>query len=274
MPTEKNPVYQEIIGFYKKILETQNSTKPEIDIAPVEIKKELTSLQSKEGFPLIDKKDFILDVPSSVKLFEAICHIGKTANEKMRENIQAIEEALAINAINLKQILKRHSDEAYLNTIAEEFNIDKAVLNFLIHTSIQPSINANVERLKSQVDLKKWLRGYCPICGYPPLMSELKGEGQRSYICSFCGFHWPGERLKCPFCENRDHSKLHYFAEEGRDAYRVELCDNCRQYIKTVDSRKMAYQPDLVLEDIVTMHLDILASEKGYKRPAPSSWGI
>jgi FdhE protein len=170
--------------------------------------------------------------------------------------------------------LKRHSDEAYLNTIAEEFNIDKAVLNFLIHRSIQPSINANVVRLKSQVDLKNWLRGYCPICGSAPLMSELKGEGQRSYMCSFCGFHWPGERLKCPFCENRDHSKLHYFAEEGRDAYRVELCDNCRQYIKTVDSRKLAYQPDLVLEDIVTMHLDILASEKGYKRPAPSSWGL
>lgn len=62
--------------------------------------------------------------------------------------------------------------------------------------------------------------------------------------------------------------------KKKKEAYRVDLCDNCMQYIKTVDSRKLGYEPYLVLEDITTIHLDFLASEKGYKRPAPSSWGL
>jgi FdhE protein len=53
----------------------------------------------------------------------------------------------------------------------------------------------------------------------------------------------------------------------------VDLCDKCKQYIKTVDTRKTASDPDLNIEDIATMYLDILASEKGFKRPAPS-WGL
>mgnify|MGYP005848174197 CR=1 FL=1 len=104
-------------------------------------------------------------------------------------------------------------------------------------------------------------------------MSELRGEGQRYFLCPFCGFNWLGERLKCPFCENRDHESLHYFYEEGQEAYRVDVCDKCRQYIKTIDARKLVYEPDLNLEDIATIRLDILVSEKGFKRPVPTPWG-
>jgi formate dehydrogenase maturation protein FdhE len=30
--------------------------------------------------------------------------------------------------------------------------------------------------------------------------------------------------------------------------------------------------PDLPLEDLATLHLDITASKKGYKRPVPNPW--
>jgi hypothetical protein len=163
----------------------------------------------------------------------------------MRDNIQAIEEGLAINAINLKQMLKRHSDELYLNTIAEEFNIDKAVLNFLIHTSIQPSINANVEKLKSKVDLKSWLRGYCPVCGSTPCMSELKGEGERYFLCSFCGFQWAGDVSNVRSARTGIR-KTPLFYEEGK-RYRVDVwtvvISTLRQW-----TRKLGYEPDLVLK--------------------------
>ena len=268
---EKNPIYQNILNFYEEILEAQKDAKFDLDV--IEIKYDVKDLQFREGFPLIEKKDFIIDIPSSAGLFESICRPGKKATEKMRENIQAIEEAIAINALNLKEMLRRHHDEKYLSDIAGEFDIDRPILKFLIHASVQPSLEANARKLKGHVDLKNWLRGYCPICGSPPQISELKGEGQRYYLCSFCGFYWPGERIKCPFCDNREHDKLHYFYEDGKEAYRVDQCDNCRQYVKTIDSRKLDYEPDLILEDIVTIHLDILAVEKGFKKPVSSPWG-
>jgi len=137
---EKNPVYREILNFYEQILEEQFSTQPAIDFTSSGINEQVKALQMKEGFPLISKENFILDIPSSVKLFESLCLIGKKINEKMLQNIQALEEAIMINALNLREVLKRYSDESYLNNIAKEFDINRAILNFLILMSIKPSI--------------------------------------------------------------------------------------------------------------------------------------
>ena len=270
----KKPEYADILRFYKKISELQATAPPRLNLKLPIVEKPIMDIREMEGFPLISREEFLIDVPSSTALFEAICTASKHANEKMRINIQILEEAFSVNALRLEDLLKHHEDNTYLDLVLRDFAIDKAVLKFLIHMSIYPSLHAHAEMLKDQINLKQWLRGYCPICGSRPLMSEFNAEGLREYLCSFCGFEWPGERLKCPFCENSDHTKLHYFYAEGDEAYRVDICDACNQYVKTVDSRKLDYEPDLGLEDIVTIHLDILASEKGFKRPVASPWGI
>lgn len=271
---EQRPAYKEILNFYEKIVEEQERVRPSINITPLKIKDDLKALQMKEGFPLLNKEDFPLDLASSIELFQSLCQIGKEATSMMREDVQKIEDTIKDGKLYLDELLRKHSNPDYQNKIIEEMKFNRMILNYLIHMSIQPSIHANVEKLKGHVDLKNWLKGYCPICGSYPQMSLLKGEGQRFYLCSFCGFEWPGERLKCPFCENKDHESLHYFYEEGKEICRVDVCDKCKQYIKTVDSRKIDYEPDLNLEDIATIHLDILASEKGFKRPVPNLLGL
>jgi len=270
---EKKPVYKKILDFYERVLEEQIRMIPSLNVTPAEIREDLRKLQIKEGFPLINKEDFTLDIPSSAMLFDSLCQIGKNTTDKMNEDIQNIEQAVTDGKLHLDDLLIRHFDKTYHDKIAEELKIDKAILQFLIHMSIQPSINANVEKLKDQVDLKNWLKGYCPICGSLPKMSALKGEGQRYFLCSFCNFEWSSKRLRCPFCDNSDQEKLRYFYAEGQEAYRVDLCEQCKQYIKTVDARKLDYEPDLNLEDIATIHLDIVATDKGFKRPVPTFWG-
>jgi len=79
--------------------------------------------------------------------------------------------------------------------------------------------------------------------------------------------------MMCPFCENRNHKDLQYFSVEGNEVHRIDICNKCKQFIKTIDTRKLDYEPDLNLEDITTLHLDILASQKGFKRPVPTPWG-
>jgi FdhE protein len=269
-----NPVYEKLLNFYEKIVTEQKVIGSSLVIKTPSVNPDLKLLQMKEGFPLLEKQDFILDIPSSIHLFELICNIARNENEKLKENIQAIEEAKGINALNLKDLLKRFYDDSFIEKVAGEFNIDTVILKFLIFESVQPSLAANIENIGNRIDLKNWLKGYCPVCGSSPQISLLKDDGQRFCLCSFCGFEWPSERLKCPFCENTDHNKLHYFYAEGQEARRVDLCDNCHQYIKTVDARKLDYEPDLSIEDIVTIHLDILASEKGFKRPVPGLWGM
>ena len=57
---------------------------------------------------------------------------------------------------------------------------------------------------------------------------------------------------------------LHYFyGEEEKDA-RVDLCDRCKKYIKTVDTREIDRLVYPALEHISNLHLDIKAQEMGF----------
>jgi FdhE protein len=51
--------------------------------------------------------------------------------------------------------------------------------------------------------------------------------------------------------------------------FRVNLCDSCKKYLKTLDSReteRMIYTP---LEQIASLHLDYKAKEMGYESGIP-----
>ena len=102
-------------------------------------------------------------------------------------------------------------------------------------------------------------------------MAELKSEGARFLVCSACGNEWRFNRLKCPFCENANHEKLRYFyTEKEGKAYRVDVCENCKRYIKTIDTNEV---DEVIpsLEDIGTLHLDILAQKEGYTKEKMAS---
>ena len=57
----------------------------------------------------------------------------------------------------------------------------------------------------------------------------------------------------------------------GEEARRVDLCDACRHYIKTIDCRSLE-EPDPCLEDLATLHLDVVAVQKGYNRTVANPW--
>jgi FdhE protein len=271
---KKRPGYGEILDFYQKVKEAQNKVKASLKINPIKLKKEWKELLAKEGFSLIQKEDFPLDIETSAKLFQTLCQIGKDANLHMAEEVRKIKEIIDNKRIDLKKLLKKGLKEQRIDQVAEELELDKKVFSFLIQSSIRSSIEAGVERLRSELDPETWLKGYCPMCGSLPSLSLLKEEvGKRYLFCSYCGYQWRIDRLFCPFCNNKEQESLHYLFAEGEEAYRIDLCDKCHQYIKTIDYRNLE-ESDPVLEDLATLHLDILASQKGYKRPVPNPWTI
>jgi FdhE protein len=268
---KSRPGYEDILDFYQKVKEAQDQVKDSLKIDPIKLKKEWKELLTKEGFSLIKKEDFPLDIEASSGLFQALCQIGKEANPHMAEQENKIQEAIK-KKIDLKKLLKEGLKEERIEQIADEFGLDKKVFLFLVQNSIRPSIEAGMEQLRSEVDSETWLKGYCPICGSLPSLSLLKEEvGKRYLLCSYCGYQWRIDRIICPFCNNKEQGSLQYFYAEGEETYRIDLCDKCHQYIKMVDQRIME-EGDLILEDFATLHLDILASQKGYKRPVPNPW--
>jgi FdhE protein len=269
---KKRPGYGEILDFYQKVKEAQANVKASLKIDSIRLKKGWKDLLAKEGFSLIQKEDFPLDIQSSVKLFQTLCEIGKGANRHMAQQASKIEEAIDKKRIDLKKFLREGLKEQRMEQVAEESGLDKKLFSFLIQSSTRPSVEAAREQLLGELNPETWLKGYCPVCGSLPLLSLLKEEGGKRYlICSYCGYGWRVDRMFCPFCNNREQESLHYLFAEGEEPYRIDLCEKCHQYIKTIDFRKLE-ESDPVLEDLATLHLDILASQKGYQRPVPNPW--
>jgi FdhE protein len=274
---EAHPNYGGLLDLFEKLLLTQLKTRAQVDYHPSGITEDRARLRTKEGFPLLSRGDFSFDPDLATRLFRAICRIAKAENEKLRVEVGKIERTLRRKGIGLEMCLRKalEGDHDYLSRMAGEAGVDQGVMNFLLHTTVKPFVEAIASHLKDTVDEDLWDKGYCPICGSHPLMGELRGEeGTRFWTCSFCGHRWRGRRLMCPFCENTDHQTLRYFYTEKEKAYRIDICDKCKSYIKTVDSRQLADEIFPPVEDIGTLHLDILAAGKGFKRETFNFLGI
>lgn len=269
---KKRPGYKEMLNFYQKIREEQDRTKSSLSLEPIALKKEWKDLLMKEGFPLLEKKDFPLDIKASLSLFKSLCQIGKEANPHMAEEVRKIEQAMSEKKFDLSTLLKEGGIEQKVEGIAKELGLDKKILLFFIHSSIRPSLEISAEKLFHEINTDTWMKGSCPVCGSLPYLSLLKEEvGKRFLICSYCGYQWRIDRMICPFCNNRDQESLQFLYAEEEKTHRVDLCDKCHQYIKTIDLRTIG-ETDTLLEDLATLHLDIVASQKGYKRPVPNPW--
>jgi FdhE protein len=108
----------------------------------------------------------------------------------------------------------------------------------------------------------------CPFCGEKPSVGVLRGEGdgaKRSLICSLCATEWDFRRLLCPGCGEESPEKLPVYTAEEFSYVRIEACDSCHNYIKTVDlSRNGLAVP--VVDELATVSLNLWAEEHGYTK--------
>lgn len=108
----------------------------------------------------------------------------------------------------------------------------------------------------------------CPFCGRKPgsgVLRPLGDGGQRSLICSLCLFEWEFRRILCPACGEENHAKLPVYTAEEPKHVRVECCDSCRCYLKTVDLTKNGLA-EPVVDEIAAIPLDLWAQDQGYAK--------
>jgi FdhE protein len=108
----------------------------------------------------------------------------------------------------------------------------------------------------------------CPLCDRKPgggVLRPLGDGGQRSLVCSFCLAEWEFRRIVCPGCGEEDHAKLPVYTAEEFPHVRVEACDSCRLYIKTVDMTKNGLA-EPVVDEMASVSLDVWAQSQGYSK--------
>ena len=115
----------------------------------------------------------------------------------------------------------------------------------------------------------------CPLCGARPLLGVLRPEGdggKRYLLCSFCSQEWEFRRILCPTCGEEAEGKLPVYVAEQLPHMRMEACDTCRFYLRTVDLTKDGRAVPLV-DDLAAIPLTLWAHEKGYSRLQPNLLG-
>jgi len=108
----------------------------------------------------------------------------------------------------------------------------------------------------------------CPFCNARPVAGILRGEGEgakRSLLCSLCSTEWQFRRVLCPGCGEENKDKLPIYTCAEFDAARVDACDTCWTYLKSIDLTKDGHAVPIV-DEIATVALNIWAEEHGYSK--------
>jgi hypothetical protein len=121
-------------------------------------------------------------------------------------------------------------------------------------------------------------RGQCPFCGGGPWISARREgslmEGARRMLgCALCGGEWLFGRILCPSCHEGDPYKLPSFQNDSNPALRIEACETCHRYVKSIDLSQDA-RPIPEVDDLASIAMDLWAVEQGFTRIEPGLAGI
>lgn len=74
---------------------------------------------------------------------------------------------------------------------------------------------------------------------------------------------WQFRRVLCPNCAEENHNKLPRFSAEEFPHVRLEACDTCKRYLKSVDLTINGL-PVPIVDEIAAVPLDLWVAEHGY----------
>jgi formate dehydrogenase accessory protein FdhE len=108
----------------------------------------------------------------------------------------------------------------------------------------------------------------CPLCGAKPAVGVLRSEGdgaKKSLICMLCAHEWVFRRIYCPACGEEREPQMAYYSAPEIAHVRVDVCDTCHTYLKSIDLTKTGLAV-AVVDELATMPLDLWAREHGYEK--------
>ena len=275
------PELESLLDYYEAVLQAQREAKssfhPDLDDAAsasrldIEVCRKRTS----EGLPFLKPEDVRADGDLFGHLFDRIGQITRQRAE-IPDTINSWSSICGHDGQWQEPLLKGLlEDKALLEPSADRAGVSLDVFAFLVGQTFAPFLETYAERFREHIGNSARLGGCCPICGGEPLMGRLEREsGKRVLGCYLCRTEWVFRRLECPFCGSSDQEKLRFFYDQENPRYRVEVCDRCKTYLKTVDARERTKEIPLLVENLATLDLDLVAEQEGFRRETTRLFGL
>jgi len=214
-----------------------------------------------------------------LRFYAAIARFQKSVYEKLR----SVPESSAVSDLlphlpALLSLVKRigpaplaqaanelAQDPALWETLLADHRNAELEREFFARCLLQPYTELLASRNNISLGV---VQPVCQFCGDKPVAAVLRGEGEgakRSLLCSLCSTEWDFRRLLCPNCGEESESKLPVYTAHEFPHVRIEACDSCRTYIKSVDLTKNGLAVPIV-DELATISLNLWAEERGYTK--------
>ena len=230
-----------------------------------------TSAGASRREPLLHNRALRVDAGRAQRLIEDLAF-----NAAEMEGGRSLRRLCLSRADSLALISAAITENTHIiGLLATQQEADAAALDSLGHMAALPLLQACRQQLQSLLP-QRWSESYCPICAAWPVLAERRGlDRSRRLRCGRCATDWEVEWLYCIYCGERDHRKLGSLSpDESGEMLKVETCDTCHSYLKSVASLQ-GFQPlELLLQDLETVELDLVALQRGYNRPQQSAFPL
>lgn len=223
-----------------------------------------------DGMSLLQSRNADVDLRPAAGILKSFLKKLATRSHSAR---RVIDEIQALNAE-----LQRSADEPSCAVTwlldSEEFaSAHPGLLRYLGWTALARYLFPVVKSFQEWRDEDRWLRHYCPTCGSSPVMAQLVGidPGRLRFLTCSCGTRWRYRRTGCPFCDAGDDHRLSIVEFDGESGLRIDYCEYCNGYLKTYNGQGTE---GIFLADWTSIHLDIIARDRGLERRGSSLYQI
>jgi FdhE protein len=203
-----------------------------------------------------------------VRRLASTAAVGHLVNaDSLRRYRPSATEAVALIVAAVRQ------DLAELAALADAAGVERGPLMSVAHLAALPLLQSCGRLLADHVP-RHWPHGYCPVCAAWPILAERRGlDRSRRLRCARCAAEWEVEWLYCVYCGEREHQQLGFLVpEDGGETLKVETCASCHGYLKSIATLQGIPPFELLLSDLETVELDLVAVERGYGRPEESGF--
>lgn len=243
---EKKPHLQDVLRLYEKVIKFVGAIRELPLQMNIPINPSLDDIAYPSGLvnPIFEKFSSIFDIPE--------------------ENLASLKEAMRLGQIDLTRLPLNEVPSFSLPYHEEELGMILFLIGKPYFLRLRDLYN---------IDNTFWQEGRCPVCNSMPSIASIDKDGRRYLYCSFCETTGHYKRIGCPVCLSEDASRINIIIAEGEESFRIDTCDACNSYIKTVELRIIRdITPDVA--DIISLPLDIIAQDKGYRRNSPNPLGM
>lgn len=243
---------------------------PAVQTAGAEAASEIVVNRFSDRFPLVD-----LSAAAPSIAAEIVSAVGA-----LPPSVAPIPAPLEEAAQALVELSDRDRRSLVENWLDDASLVDPRIALW-VRVAAAPILELAAARI-SPPSKEEWGGRACPACGDVPQCSViieatdgfLQGA-PRYLICGRCALWWGFPRAVCPSCGEDDSRRISPYVADRWSWARIDACDTCSGYVKTFDLRS-AEAKDVVplVDDVVTLVLDLWAHDMGLKRPAFSVAGV